>query len=164
MPTTKPLPAEAKAGLPALHLPDGRQAALLLLRLFELRDGARNKPMTRARLTPPMLKRLWNRRRLSPTFLQDVADWLLVAGWVFFDAGSTFAVVRVKAVENWPRVFTKPIVEDLSKVAAGTYEFSEHEHLLWAERMPFDGETNGGDDDDIGATEKTPDDNEYARD
>ena len=54
---TKPSPAEAKADLPALHLPDGRQAALLLLRLFELRDGARNKPMTRARLTPPMLKR-----------------------------------------------------------------------------------------------------------
>ncbi len=156
---TKPSPAEAKAGLPALHLPDGRQAALLLLRLFELRDGARNKPMTRARLTPPMLKRLWNRRRLSPAFLQDVADWLLVAGWVLFDAGSTYAVVRVPAVENWPRVFTKPIVEDLSKVAAGTYKFSEHEHLLWGERMPSDGDTDGGDDDDMGATDKT-DDNE----
>ena len=160
MPTTKPSPAAAKADLPALHLPDGRQAALLLLRLFELRDGARNKPMTRARLTPPMLKRLWNRRRLSPAFLQDVADWLLVAGWVFFDAGSTYAVVRVTAVENWPRVFTKPIRDDLSKVAAGTYKFSEHEHLLWGERMPSDGETAGGDDDDLGATDKTPDDNE----
>ena len=59
-------PPRPKADVPALHLPDGRQAALLLLRLFELKDGARNKPMTRARLTPPpMLKRLWNRRRLS---------------------------------------------------------------------------------------------------
>jgi hypothetical protein len=157
---TKPSPAEPKADLPALHLPDGRQAALLLLRLFELKDGARNKPMTRARLTPPMLKRLWNRRRLSPTFLQEVADWSLVAGWVFFDAGSTYAVVRVTAVENWPRVFTKPMREDLRKVAAGTYEFSEHEHLLWAERMPSDSQTNGSDDDDIGASDKTPADNE----
>jgi hypothetical protein len=147
--------AKAKADIPALQLADERQAALLLLRLFELRDGTRNKPMTRARLTPPMLKRLWNRRRLSPAFLQDVADWLLVAGWVFFDAGPTYAIVRVTAVENWPRVFTKPIREDLSKVAAGTYEFSEHEHLLWGERMPSDGETNGGDDDDIGAPDKT---------
>jgi hypothetical protein len=160
MPKTKPSPATAKADLPALHLPDGRQAALLLLRLFDLKDGARNKPMTRAKLTPPMLKRLWNRRRLSPAFLQDVADWLLVAGWVFFDAGPTYAVVRVKAVENWPRVFTKPIRDDLSKVAAGTYKFSEHEHLLWGERMPSDGETNGGDDDDIGPTDKTPHDSE----
>jgi hypothetical protein len=32
--------------LVSLQLADGRQAALLLLRLFELRDGARNKPMT----------------------------------------------------------------------------------------------------------------------
>jgi hypothetical protein len=157
---TKPLPAEAKADVPALHLADGRQAALLLLRLFELKDGARNKPMTRARLTPPMLKRLWNRRRLSPTFLKEVADWLLVAGWVFFDVGSTYAVVRVTAVENWPRVFTKPMREDLNKVAAGTYEFSEHEHLLWAERMSSGGQTNSKDDDDIGATDKTPADNE----
>jgi hypothetical protein len=157
---TKPSPAAAKADVPTLHLPDGRQAAVLLLRLFELKDGARNKAMTRARLTPPMLKRLWNRRRLSPAFLQEVADWLLVAGWVFFDAGSTYAVVRVTAVENWPRVFTKPMREDLSKVAAGTYAFSEHEHLLWAERMPSDGQTNGGDDDDIDATDKTPADNE----
>ena len=111
MRTPKRSPTKAKADRPALHLPDSRQAALLLLRLFELKDGARNKPMTRARLTPSMLKRLFNRRRLSPAFLQDVADWSLVAGWVFFDAGSTFAVVRVTAVENWPRVFTKPIRE-----------------------------------------------------
>jgi hypothetical protein len=150
-------PVKAKAALPTLHLPDARQATLLLLRLFELRDGARNKPMTRARLTPAMLKRLWNRRRLSPTFLHEVADWLLVAGWVFFDAGSTYAVVRVTAVGNWPRVFTKPLREDLNKVAAGTYEFSELEHLLWEEGTPSD---SHGDDDDIRATDKTPaDDN-----
>jgi hypothetical protein len=79
---------------------------------------------------------------------------------VFFDAGPTYAIVRVTAVENWPRVFTKPSREDLSKVAAGTYKFSEHEHLLWAEKMPSDGQTNGSDDDDIGASDKTPDNNE----
>ena len=84
----------------------------------------------------------------------------MVAGWVFFDAGPTFALVRVKAVENWPRVFTKPIREDLSKVAAGKYKFSEHEHSLWDERMSSDGETNGADDDDISTTDKTPDHNE----
>jgi hypothetical protein len=74
--------------------------------------------------------------------------------------GYCSAVVRVTAVENWPRAFTKPMREDLSKVAAGAYEFSEHEHLLWAERTPSDGQTNGGDDDDIGASDKTPADNE----
>jgi hypothetical protein len=149
---------KTKADIPALHLADGRQAALLLLRLFELRDGTRNKPMTRARLTPPMLKRLWNRRRLSPAFLQDVADWLLVAGWVFFDAGPTYAVVRVTAVENWPRVFTKPIRTELRDVAEDTYDFSAHEHLLWGDLS--DSETNIGDDDDASGGDKTSDDNE----
>ena len=115
MPTTKPSPTEAKAGLPALHLPDGRQAALLLLRLFELRDGARNKPMTRARLTPPMLKRLWNRRRLSPTFLQDVSDWLLVAGWVFFDAGPTYGVVRLPPSRIGPVFSQSQFVRTLAR-------------------------------------------------
>jgi hypothetical protein len=158
MPTPKSLPTEAKAHLPPLHLADGRQAALLLLRLFELRDGTRNKLMTRANLTAPMLKRLWNRRRLSPAFLQDVADWLLVAGWVFFDAGPTFAAVRVSAVENWPRVFTKPVSKELRDVAAGTYDFSAHEHLLWGGRTLPDGETSDGDD--IDATDNTSDDNE----
>jgi len=159
--------ATTKADIPALYLADGRQAALLLLRLFELRDGARNKPMTRARLTQPMLKRLWNRRRLPPQFVQEVADWLLVAGWVFFDAGPTFAAVRVSAVENWPRVFTKAIGKDLDDVAAGTYVFSAHEHLFWGARALSGGEANVGDDVDgndggegTDANDKTADDNE----
>jgi len=146
MRTPKQTPTKVKADRPVLHLADPRQAALLLLGLFELKDDARGKPMTRARLTPSMLKRLFNRHRLSPAFLDDVADWLLVAGWVFFDAGSTFAIVRVTAVENWPRVFTKPIREKLGDVATGTYDFSAHEHLLWGERTIAKGETDAGDD------------------
>ena len=164
MATFEPSPTKAKSAPPPLQLADGRQAALLLLRLFELRDGARNKPMTRARLTQPMLKRLWNRRRLPPQFVQEVADWLLVAGWVFFDAGPTFAAVRVNAVENWPRVFTKALGKDLDDVAAGTFVFSAHEHLLWGQRALSDSEANVGDDidanDGIDATDKTADDNE----
>ena len=152
MRTPKRSPTKAKSDQPALHLADSRQAALLLLRLIELKDDARNKPMTRARLTPLMLKRLFNRRRLSPAFLQDLADWLLVAGWVLFDAGPTFAVVRVAAVENWPRVFTKPIRKELGDVAAGAYDFSAHEHLLWGKGTISNGESDAGADDDI-ATE-----------
>jgi hypothetical protein len=164
MATFEPSPTKAKSAPPPLQLADGRQAALLLLRLFELRDDARNKPMTRVRLTQPMLKRLWNRRRLPPQFVQEVADWLLVAGWVFFDAGPTFAAVRVNAVENWPRVFTKALGKDLDDVAAGTFVFSAHEHLLWGQRTLSDSEANVGDDidanDGIDATDKTADDNE----
>ncbi len=129
-----------------LHLADSRQSAMLLLRLVELKEEARRKPVTRAKLTPPTLKRLWNRRRLSPEFLQQVTDWLLAAGWVFLDAGSTFAVVRVSAVEKWPRIFTKLIKPQLKNVAAGQFDFDEHEHLLWGEEPPSDDTAETADD------------------
>jgi hypothetical protein len=129
-----------------LHLADARQCALLLLRLFELRNKTREargvKPMTRAKLTTPMIKTLWNRQRLAPEFLQDVADWLLSAGWVFFFAGPVYAAVQVSAVQNWPRISTAPINGDLKDVAEGKFVFDALEHLLWNP----EGETSAGDD------------------
>jgi hypothetical protein len=117
-----------------LHLADARQCALLLLRVFELRNETRKaqglKPMTRAKLTAPMLKALWNRPRLSPEFLQEVADWLLFADWVFFLAGPVYGAVQVSAVLNWPRVSTIPVRADLTAIAEGRYSFAPLEHLL----------------------------------
>ena len=43
MPTPKLTPTKEKPDLPPLQLADGRQAALLLLRLFELRAADRNE-------------------------------------------------------------------------------------------------------------------------
>jgi hypothetical protein len=130
-----------------LHLADARQCALLLLRLFESRNKTRKargvKPMTRAKLTAPMLKTLWNRQRLAPEFLQEIADWLLMAGWVFFFAGPVYAVVQVSAVQNWPRISTAPIDGDLKAVAEGKFEFDALEHLLW---NPDDKTSAGGEE------------------
>lgn len=112
------------------HLADPRQAAILLLRSIALRDKVRHKPMTRAQFTAPMLRRLWNRPRLSAEFLEHVSTWLAVAGWCFFNAGATYAVVRISAVKNWPRLGTKRIAEELDEVAKGEFPFEDHEHLL----------------------------------
>ena len=126
-------PSRRPAARP-LHLADARQCALLLLRVFELRNEQREakgvKPMTRAKLTAPMLKALWNRRRLSPEFLQEVADWLLFARWVFF-AGPVYGAVQVSAVQNWPRVSTTAIGVELKEIAEGRYPFEKLERLLW---------------------------------
>jgi hypothetical protein len=133
----------------ARHLADSRQAAILLLRDIELRDKDRDKPMTRVQLTPSLLRRLWNRPRLSPEFLEQVSAWLAVAGWCFFNAGATYAAVRISALRNWPRLGTKRIAGELDEVAKGEFPFEDHEHLLIAgstvedERM-FTGETNEG--------------------
>jgi hypothetical protein len=141
-----------------LHLADARQCALLLLRLFELRNKTRQargvKPMTRAKLTAPMLKTLWNRQRLAPEFLQEVADWLLSAGWVFFFAGPVYAAVQVSAVQNWPRISTVPINDKLKDIAEGKFEFDALEHLLWNP----EGEISSADDESSDGTRVEEDD------
>lgn len=114
------------------QLADARQAAILLLRDIELRDRDREKPMTRVQLTASLLRRLWNRPRLSPEFLEQVSAWLAVAGWCFFNAGATYAAVRMSAVRNWPRLGTSRIVGALDEVAKGEFPFEDHEHLLIA--------------------------------
>lgn len=114
----------------ARHLADPRQAAILLLRRIELRNADRGTSTTRAQFTAPMLRRLWNWPRLTPEFLEHVSAWLAVAGWCFFNAGATYAAVRINAVKNWPRLGTKRIADELEKVAKEEFPFEEHEHLL----------------------------------
>lgn len=121
---------KTRAGFAARHLADPRQAAILLLRRIELRNEDRKNPMTRAQFTAPMLRRLWNQPLLSPEFLKDVSAWLAVAGWCFFNAGGTYAVVRISAVKNWPRLGTNRMTGELDEVARGKFKFEEHEHLL----------------------------------
>jgi predicted DNA-binding transcriptional regulator AlpA len=123
---------KAKGKAATRHIADSRQAAILILRRIELRDENRQNPTTRAQFTVPMLRRLWNRPRLSPEFLEDVSAWLAVAGWCFFNAGATYAAVRISAVKNWPRLGTGKMAAELDQVARGNFPFEDHEHLLIA--------------------------------
>lgn len=111
--------------------PDAMECAILLLLLV----GPEER--TRARLAEITLKRLWNRRRLRDDFLRKVQDWLFRAGWALFHAGSTFGIVKTKAVEGWPRVTSKDLGAELAKVARGEFDFSRHYALL------LDGEIEG---------------------
>jgi hypothetical protein len=120
------------AKAPAQLLVDPRQAATLLLRRIELRDQERQNPTTRAQFTVPMLRRLWNRPRLSPEFVEDMSAWMAVAGWCFFNAGATYAAVRISAVKNWPRLGAGRMAGELDQVAKGIFPFEDHEHLLVA--------------------------------
>jgi hypothetical protein len=112
------------------HKPTPREAAMLFLRLIEAADEEREKPLTRVRLAEITLKRLWNRERLSEQFIADLSEWLLGAGWALIFAGSTYAAVRVDAVENWPAVSSKRIIDEIEAAAAGRYDFGKLEHLF----------------------------------
>jgi hypothetical protein len=110
--------------MPHPYQPDALECSILLLLLV----GPEER--TRARLAEITLKRLWNRRRLRDEFLREVQDWLFRAGWALFYAGSTFAIVKTKAVEGWPRVTSKDLRAELAKVARGEFDFSRHYDLL----------------------------------
>ncbi len=112
------------------YKPNGREAALLLLRLIEAKDIGADRPRTRAQLAEITLKRLWNRNRLEEQFLAEVSEWLLTAGWALLFAGSTYGVVRTSTVENWSPISSKRIQPELDAVAAGQFDFTELERLL----------------------------------
>ncbi len=113
-----------------MYKPDGRQSALLLLRLVESKDAGRERPLTRIRLAEITLQRLWNRKRLSEQFLAEVSDWLLSAGWALFFAGSTYAAVKTTAVGNWPTISSKRIRTEIDAVQKGEFDFDELDHLF----------------------------------
>src|SRR5215207_3287383 len=122
--------ASPTEGLAGLYKPTARECALLLLRLIEVKEQERQREVSRLRIAEISLKRLWGRRRISPEFAEEVAEWLSGADFTLFFAGTTYAVVKTSVVESWPRVTSKRITDDLRAVAQGTFDFSNLEHLL----------------------------------
>jgi hypothetical protein len=116
----------------AMYKPTPRECAALLLRALEERGERRGKPLTRARLSRLTLTNLWNRQQLDEAWLREVNDWLLSAGWVLIATGAIYGVVKTAVIENWPRVASKHIREDLNKVSRGSFDFSKLERLLQA--------------------------------
>jgi len=76
-----------------------------------------------------MQKLCGGRTRVSTEDFADMQEYLLQARWVLFWMGDGYAVIKLDAVEGWPRVASKRIGEDLKKVSTGRYkkEFQELE-------------------------------------
>jgi len=73
---------------------------------------------------------MWHRNRVTDELLRDVQEWLARAGWVIFYAGGHYAMVRMDVVENWVRLSSKRLVDELKEVANGTFDFEKHAHLI----------------------------------
>lgn len=111
-----------------LFRPSARQAALLVLHLLDA-GGVDRRPVSRARLTEITIRRLWRRTRVPEGFLLEVQEFLLSAGWALFWAGSSYAIIRVSAIEGWQRISSKRIEDDLERISRGRFDFEEIEHL-----------------------------------
>lgn len=113
--------------------PDAQECAILLLVLAGKERGEQRE-VSRFRLSEITLKRLWGRHRLGDDFLAEVQEWLFRAGWALFYAGTTFAMVKTKAVEGWPRVSSKRLQDELQDVAEGEFDFGRYIDLLQEQR------------------------------
>jgi hypothetical protein len=56
----------------------------------------------------PLFVCVVGRSRISPEFVEEVAEWLSGAGVTLFFADATYAVVKTSVVESWPRVIRSP--------------------------------------------------------
>jgi hypothetical protein len=114
------------------RLPNAQECAILLLHMIEVRGGE-SQPVNRVRLSELTLRRLWSRTRLNSEFLEEVQEWLSRGGWTLFFAQSTFAAIKTSAVQNWVRVSSKRIADDLDLVERGEFEFQNYLHLISSE-------------------------------
>jgi hypothetical protein len=103
-----------------------RAALLRSVQQLRLSHGECNhRPRSEYKLVtiPPLSLNEW--LRLTPKFLDEVQEWLFRAGWVLFDAGNTFAAVKVGIVENWPRLSYQRMEAEIRDAAGGTFKFDE---------------------------------------
>jgi hypothetical protein len=131
-----------------IYMPSERETALLLARLAEEKEERRDSEVKSLRLSKATFQKVSNRKMLSSEFLGGVQQWLLHCGWVLFEAGQVFGLVRLKAVENWPRCSSQNIDETLQEVKAGKYVFSKLEHLLEMPKAEGKGSKAGSASDD----------------
>jgi len=85
------------------------------------------------------------RARISSGFLEEVQEWLLVAGWALIFAGTTYAMIKVTAVEGWTRLASKRIAAELESVKKGKFDFASQQHLLTS--VDSNGDDDTGDED-----------------
>jgi hypothetical protein len=103
---------------------------MLLLQLIKAKHAETGKDVTRTRLSEATLRKLWCRSRLTTEFVHDVQEWLFMAGWILFFAGSTYAMINARVVDAWMRISAKRMAEEIAEVQSGKNVFAKLEHLL----------------------------------
>lgn len=114
----------------SLYKPDPRECALLTLALIRSKEEGRDREVTRLRLAPITLARLWGRHRISDQLLAEINEWLFGWGYALFFAGTTYAIAKISAVSGWPRVSSKRLKTTLARVFEGRFDFAELEALV----------------------------------
>jgi hypothetical protein len=108
---------------------NAKQAALLILRALEARSEARGQMLSRGRFSRLALRLLWGRREWPP--LVELNEWLAPAGWVMvWDGANYMGALRLSVVQDWPRVSTAGLDEELEAIDRRQFDFEKLDYLL----------------------------------
>lgn len=113
--------------------------------MFSIQDyeDAKGKPVTRCRMSRDSVRMLAMRSSLREAFVAEWAealesDW----GWIAFEHGGEYGLIRASAVEDWIRLGTKRMAERRKRLKRGDRSVLDEmlEHLK--REIPDDGDTD----------------------
>jgi len=91
-----------------IERPPASEVARRLAEFYEQPFGG--KPNGRYRVSPKLLRRLAQRRRISDEFAAQVAEEIFELGYVFIDLESFYVVTGARAYTNYRRL-AKSLIE-----------------------------------------------------
>lgn len=112
------------------YQPTARECAMLNLRLIKAKQTETGKDVTRTRLSEATLRKLWCRSCLTTEFVHEVQEWLFMAGWILFFAGSNYAMINIRVVDAWMRISAKRMAKEIADIQRAKFDFAGLEHLL----------------------------------
>lgn len=117
------------------------KAAILTLHLLAVYGEDRGKGCARARISQATLRRISGRTSLREVFVNEWIEELGSLGWSAFQVGDNFALIHTETIDNWPRVASTRIRDDLNKVLCGDEaEFDRIEYSILDEDSEDDSE------------------------
>jgi hypothetical protein len=112
-----------------------RERALNILKVLYGKQDEIKREVTRARLTELTLRRLWHVTRVTDDVLRPVQELLLRSGWALFWARSSYAIIKIKAVEGWVRISSQRIATELDQQKLGQFrKWTQWESLFFREQ------------------------------
>lgn len=104
------------------HL-DGYQTAIFVLKTLLTYEGETSRQLSRFRISRKTLRIIAARSYLRDSFVDDVGESLRELGWIMFEFGDHYCFIRMDRIENWQRIASKRIREDLRKAHDQSSDF-----------------------------------------
>ena len=122
------------------------EAALFAAYLIHTYEQEKGRNITRLRLSRQSVRRLALRHRLREAFIAEWQDELASVGWIAFEHGEEFCLIRTDAASGWVRIATKRVAAEREKLQRGDRSVLETLREALVGKWPEDREDGELDD------------------